>query len=80
MSRAAAYQTGGRRCRGLAIAGQAKASETLKRNASIAFGSCKSGTTVSTWTSPLGLEGSLTNPSTPGGRHGTQTTPETVYA
>jgi hypothetical protein len=28
------------RCRGLAIAGQMKANEALKRSASIAFGSC----------------------------------------
>jgi hypothetical protein len=27
-----------------------------------------------------GVEGSVKNPSTPGGRNGTQTTPETVYA
>ncbi len=32
------------------------------------------------WTSPFGVEGSVRNPSTPGGRNGTQTTPETVYA
>ena len=31
------------------------------------------------WTSLRGVEGSVKNPSTPGGRHGTQTTPETVY-
>jgi len=32
------------------------------------------------WVSPRGVEGSVKNPSTPGGRNGTQTTPETVYA
>jgi hypothetical protein len=32
------------------------------------------------WASPRGVEGSVKNPSTPGGRNGTQTTPETVYA
>ena len=31
------------------------------------------------WASPRGVEGSVKNPSTPGGRNGTQTTPETVY-
>jgi Transposase, Mutator family len=40
MRRAAAYRTEGWRCRGRAIAGQTNGSETLKRNASIAFGSC----------------------------------------
>jgi putative transposase len=39
MRRAAAYRTGGWRCRGRAIAGQANGSEMLNRNASIAFGS-----------------------------------------
>jgi hypothetical protein len=29
---------------------------------------------------PRGVEGSVKNPSPPGGRNGTQTTPETVYA
>src|SRR4051794_8841772 len=32
------------------------------------------------WASPRGVEGSVKNPSTPGGRNGTQTTPETVHA
>jgi transposase-like protein len=32
------------------------------------------------WTSLRGVEGSVKNPSTPGERNGTQTTPETVYA
>jgi putative transposase len=47
-ARGAAYRTGGRRCRGLAIAGQTNASAVLKRNASIAFGSCTSSGTPST--------------------------------
>jgi len=34
----------------------------------------------SIWTSLRGVEGSVKNPSTPGERNGTQTTPETVYA
>src|SRR3954471_24049611 len=33
-----------------------------------------------TWVAPRGVEGSVKNPSTPGGRNGTQTTSETVYA
>ena len=32
------------------------------------------------WTSLRGVEGSVRNPSTPGGRNGPQTTSETVYA
>ena len=32
------------------------------------------------WASPRGVEGSVKNPSTPGGWNGTETTPETIYA
>jgi hypothetical protein len=31
------------------------------------------------WTSPLGVEGLLTNPSIPGGRHGRETNPTPVH-
>src|SRR5687767_7357127 len=34
---------------------------------------------VEIWTSPLGVEGSLTNPITPGGRHGGEADPAAVH-
>ncbi len=39
----------------------------------------EAGAKLAEWTSPLGVEGSLTNPSTPGGRHGGEANPTPVY-